>query len=127
MNTMTRIIHLIFATALLVFVGCAQQQNEAGGQAVADNVETTSINVATIQCSMCVANITEALEKAEGVQSVKVDLEAKTATVEFLPVKINLSGLEQTIANAGYDANNTKRNMEAYEKLDECCKIDGGH
>ncbi len=116
--TIIRMMVLTFFAGFLI--GCSPKQDES-------KIETTTIKVETIQCDMCVSNITEALKQTDGVQSVNVDLKEKIATVQYLPAKINLSSLEQTIANAGYDANNTKRNMEAYEKLDECCKIDGGH
>jgi len=124
-TTMNKLSLFIIAIALFAFVGCSKKQE--GSQADAVTVETTAIKVETIQCDMCVSNITKALEQTDGVQSVKVDLKEKVATVQFLPAKLNLAALEQTISNAGYDANNTKRNMEAYEKLDDCCKIDGGH
>jgi len=117
----------VLGLGMFVLVGCGQNQDQSAGESTASTVETTTIKVEMIQCGMCVSNITKALETTDGVQSVNVNLEQKTATVQFLPAKINLSTLEQTIANAGYDANKTKRNMEAYEKLDECCKIDGGH
>ena len=86
--------------------------------------ETVVIQVPTIVCNSCVNTVTKAIKKVQGVKSTQVDLKKKTATVSFASAKTNLSKIELAIANAGYDANKTKRNPEAYEKLDACCKID---
>lgn len=112
-----RFIIFVIATSFFL-VGCAKQ-------AVQDKVETVAIKVESIQCNMCVKTIEGALTSVDGVTSAEVDLKAKTATVQFLPAKVNLGSLEQAIAKAGYDANETKRDVEAYEKFDACCKIDG--
>jgi copper chaperone CopZ len=87
-------------------------------------IQKSIINVPTIVCSSCVATITKTLKKVEGVREVKVDLKAKTATVTYASARVKLPKLEQAIANAGYDANSVKRNPEAYDKLDACCKAD---
>jgi hypothetical protein len=60
--------------------------------------------------------------EVEGVKQVKVDLDKKVAEIQFIPVKVDLARLETAIVNAGYDANDKKRNSESYEKLPECCK-----
>lgn len=85
-------------------------------------LETVVINVPTVVCGSCDATITKAVRRVAGVKSVKVDLEKKTATVSFASGKTTLEKLEKTISKAGYDANNTKRDPAAYEKLDACCK-----
>ena len=87
-------------------------------------LETAVIKVPTIVCNSCVSTITKALKKVDGIKSTKVDLKQKTATVSYVSAKLNLSKIEKAIANAGYDANDTKRNPAAYEKLDACCKAD---
>jgi copper chaperone CopZ len=68
--------------------------------------------------------VTKAVKKVDGVKSAKVDVKKKTATVTFVSEKATLAQLEKAIADAGYDANNTERNQAAFEKLDECCKIE---
>jgi|WetSurMetagenome_2_1015567.scaffolds.fasta_scaffold326477_2 periplasmic mercuric ion binding protein len=87
-------------------------------------VQKTVIKVPTLICSSCVATVTKALKKIDGVKTAKVDLKAKTATVTFAASKVTVNKLELAIAEAGYDANGIKRNPEAYEKLDACCKAD---
>jgi copper chaperone CopZ len=80
------------------------------------------ISLPTIQCSTCVETIQKALEKVGGVRSVSVDLKGKTAHVEFDPAKTSLEKIEKTIAAAGYDANDTKRDEKAHAGLPMCCR-----
>ena len=84
----------------------------------------TIIKVPTIVCGSCVTTVTNALKKVDGVKTAKVDLKKKTATVTYASTKVTVDKLEKAIADAGYDANNVRRNLEAYEKLDACCKTD---
>jgi copper chaperone CopZ len=70
-----------------------------------------------------VNNVKEALQELEGVKLAKVDLKTKIAQVGFDPAMLSLSDLENAIAKAGYDANDTKRDSLAYEDLDACCKL----
>ena len=62
------------------------------------------------------------MNKVDGVTDVKVDLDTKTATVEFDNSKTTLSDLEKAITMAGYDANDKAADPDAYDKLDKCCK-----
>jgi copper chaperone CopZ len=119
--------HLTFAVmaiAVLVSSLTAQTKQKAEPKGPDAKIETVVINVPTVVCSSCDATITKAVRKAAGVKTVKVNLEKKTATVSFASGKTTLANLEKAISNAGYDANNTKRNPAAYEKLDACCKKD---
>ncbi len=88
----------------------------------------TTIDVSSIQCGTCVAKVEKAVQGLDGVKSAKVALATKTATVSFFPAKLQLADLEKAIAAAGYDANDTPREPEAYAALDACCKVpeDGG-
>ena len=85
--------------------------------------DSAVIKVESIQCGMCVRTVEKALKKIEGVKTAKVNLDAKTATVTYLASKTNLGKLEETISMAGYSANDRKADPEAYEKLDDCCKL----
>ena len=69
--------------------------------------------------------IEKAAYHVEGVKNVEIDLSKKTAQITFVSFQTNLDVIETAITEAGYDANGKKRNPEAYEKLDACCKIDG--
>ncbi|MBN8571517.1 MAG: heavy-metal-associated domain-containing protein [Ignavibacteria bacterium] len=81
------------------------------------------IKVSSMQCGTCKKNIETAVSKVEGVSEVNVDKNKKIAHVEFDKSKTNLSKIEDAITAAGYDANDKKKDMKAYENLDDCCKL----
>lgn len=85
--------------------------------------ETIQIAVKSIQCGMCKKVVESALKAVDGVKKTQVDLETKVATVTFLPAKTNLAALETVITQTGYSANAKEPDAEAYEKLDDCCKL----
>ena len=107
---------LVTIVTTLALIGCGKTAEQS-------TVQTASIKVESAVCGTCGDAITDALKGVEGVQEASVDIEKKVATVQYLPAKTDLSKLERAVADAGYDANETKRNSEAYEKLDSCCKI----
>ena len=121
---MKRIISLVILAALTLTAATSQTKQTTETKGGTAKVETTVVKVPTIVCNSCVSTITKALKKVDGVKSTKVNLKEKTATVSYVSAKISLSKIEKAIANAGYDANSTKRDAAAYEKLDACCKAD---
>ena len=82
-----------------------------------------TVSLPTIQCNMCVNNISEALDKVKGIKDYSVDLEGKKVTVTYDDAITTVSKIENAISKSGYDANNKKANKKAYDKLDECCKV----
>ncbi len=109
---MRQIIFTLMMTVLLI--GCQKK----------DNLETTTIQLKSMVCKTCAKTINKAIYAVEGVKEVDIDVSKKIALVKFMPVQTNLETIELAITEAGYDANNRKRNSDAYEKLDACCKID---
>lgn len=99
---------------VLVFVGC--QKNK--------DIEVTTVKANTMVCGSCAKTIQKAIYQVEGVKEVNIDLTGKLVEVRYLPKQTNLQTIEMAIADAGYDANDRKRNADAYEKLDACCKSD---
>ncbi len=85
--------------------------------------KVAEIKLPTIQCASCVNTVSKTLEKVEGVEEVNVDLEKKLARVAYLPDRTDLAKLEQAVAKAGYDANSTESDPEAYTGLPDCCKL----
>ena len=65
----------------------------------------------------------KALKEVDGVQSVAVDLEAKTAKVTFDDKVTNVPTLEQAVAKVGYAANDKKADPDAYANLPSCCQV----
>ena len=86
---------------------------------------TAKISLPTMVCGSCAKTIQKAIYGVEGVKDVDVDLKKKSAVVVFVAERTNIGVIEEAVTDAGYDANNRKRNPDAYEKLDKCCKIDG--
>ena len=62
---------------------------------------STLFNVENMKCGGCSANVEKALADVDAVQSVSVDLEAKTVRVEG---NIDAAGIAQIITDAGYPA-----------------------
>lgn len=87
------------------------------------NEEHAIIKLPSIQCSMCKKTITKALKKIDGVTTIEVDVDGKTAHIHYLKEKTNITKIENVITSAGYDANDKKANPKAYENLDDCCKL----
>src|SRR5437899_2366649 len=106
---------LIFCFVGFIFPGCQKQPQ----------LETTSIKASSMVCGTCAKTIEQAIYKVEGVKEVNVDVKAKLVEVKFVPLQTNVGTIERAINDAGYDANDRKRNPDSYEKLAPCCKIDG--
>jgi copper chaperone CopZ len=112
---MKNFVILLFALGVAL-VACQKSEQAA-------TVSQADIKVPTIQCESCVNNVKTALQELEGVKTASVDLQTKVAQVSFDPASLTLADLENAIAKAGYDANDTKRDSLAYEDLDACCKL----
>lgn len=83
----------------------------------------TDVNLPTMQCSMCKKTIEKALADVEGIIKAEVDVETKVAHVSYKASLINLAGIEKAIAAAGYQANETSADQEAYSELAMCCLL----
>lgn len=85
--------------------------------------KVAEIKVNNMVCDVCVKTIETALKKVEGVQDVKVDKDAKVATVRYEAGKVDVKGLEKAVSMAGYNANDTPADPKAHADLPDCCKI----
>lgn len=72
--------------------------------ALAGAPQTITLDVKNMTCAVCPITVRKALKKVQGVAGVKVDLDAKTATVTFDPDKANAAALMKATAEAGYPA-----------------------
>ena len=72
--------------------------------ALAGAPQTVTLDVKNMTCAVCPITVRKALEKPQGVASVKVDLDAKTATVTFDPDKATAAALIKVTTEAGYPA-----------------------
>jgi periplasmic mercuric ion binding protein len=95
------------------------------GCSTATDVHATEavIQTPSLQCDMCTSKVTKALQAVDGVESVDVNLENKTASISYDPNAVTEMELMAAITNVGYQANDQQADAEAYEKLDACCKM----
>lgn len=66
-------------------------------------MEKAIIKVEGMSCSHCVNAVTKAVGSLDGVSEVQVNLESKTATVDYDSDKITLEALKNAIEEEGYD------------------------
>ena len=119
-------INFICITLFIFLIGCTEQKKSSDvtekSSEQTQKIEITTINVNSLICVTCKKTVTEALNKVDGVQKVDVDVDKKIARISFFPAKTTLAILEKAITEAGYNANDKKRNEDAYNNLPECCK-----
>lgn len=70
--------------------------------ATAATPSTAVLDVQNMSCSLCPLTVRKSLEKVPGVSAVKVDMAAKTATVQFDADKVSPQALTQATADAGF-------------------------
>jgi periplasmic mercuric ion binding protein len=103
-----------------------QTKTATGENTAVTDGEFVEIKLPTMQCGTCKKNIEKALKKADGIKDVNVVVKEKVAKVTYDKSKTNVNSIESVIVSAGYQANDKPANKEAYDKLDDCCKV-GGH
>jgi len=104
----------------------SNQNKPADDDPLAIKGEVIEIDIPTVQCGTCKKNIEKALNKIDGINTVNINIKSKRCLIDFDNTKTNLSSIEGAIVLAGYQANDKPADKEAYDKLDDCCKI-GGH
>ena len=67
-------------------------------------VQTTTFSIENMTCALCPVTVKKAMEGVEGVRSVEVDFDTKTATVVFDPAVTNADAIAAASTNAGYPA-----------------------
>ncbi len=79
----------------------AEGKAEASKGGSREGLSTAEFAIEGMRCEYCVANISTALEKQPGVQSAKVDLAKKSATVTYDPERTTPQQLTRAIEAAG--------------------------
>lgn len=75
----------------------------AAAQTVAAE-QTVTFAVDNMTCALCPITVKRAMEGVEGVRTVEIDFEARTATVVLDPSVTNAAAISSASANAGYPA-----------------------
>ncbi len=120
-ENMMKTIVFICAVFILSLPGC-RKSTTGNTASTTSPPAVATINLPTLKCNTCVATIKRTLASMDGVKSADVDLKAKNVTVHYLAAKLDVGRIETGISDAGYDANDVKRDSTAYENLPECCK-----
>lgn len=89
----------------------------------ADNIKKVKVKTPTVQCGMCKKTIEKALNKLEGIESVKVNYKKKFAKIKYNSDLITVKDIREAISKAGYQADKVKADKKAYKKLHHCCKL----
>ncbi len=74
-------------------------------------------------CDMCKSRIEKAA-KADGVKNAVWNEETHILTLAFVPTKISVDQIQQSIAKAGYDTPKFKAIETDYKKLPQCCQYE---
>ena len=64
--------------------------------------KSVTLAVPGMSCPVCPITVRKALEKIEGVHEVNVDLESRTAAVDYDDSKVELATLTQATTDAGF-------------------------
>jgi periplasmic mercuric ion binding protein len=120
---MTKIFLIILIFSGLIYSGCKNSSSK-DENSVSDEVklETATLDLPTLQCSMCKKTIENEFKGMEGVEKISVSVKDLNAEVKFDPTVIKLNDIEEKIVLAGYDVNGKPADKTAYNNLHDCCK-----
>ena len=74
------------------------------------------------ECETCGKNFQANMHKIKGLKMYELDEKKMTITVYYNGQKTNLQSIKTAISQLGYDADDVKADVAAYDKLDGCCK-----
>ena len=85
----------LFLVSLVVFA--------FGGANGAEPVRVT-LDIPSMDCSLCPVTVSTALKRVPGVIDVQASLATRSADVRYDPAKVSPAQLERAVAQAGYPA-----------------------
>ena len=91
----------------LTFVGLTATAPITAIPAAAQSVaaeQTITFSVDNMTCALCPVTVKRAIEGVDGVRTVEIDFEARTATVVFDTAATSADAIATASANAGYPA-----------------------
>ena len=84
--------------------------------------EKVLLPVGGMTCAACSSRVERTLNKLEGVVHAQVNLATEKATVDYLPAKLGLPDLKNTISKLGYFVKEEETQQEKVEKEDDDVK-----
>jgi mercuric ion binding protein len=91
-------------SALATFVCVTSAEAETTTVNAATTVRTDRFTIKNMTCAACPITVRTAMEHVDGVKSVKVNFEAKTATAVYDPSITTSEAIAKASTNAGYPA-----------------------
>ncbi|MCH8927914.1 MAG: heavy-metal-associated domain-containing protein [Candidatus Marinimicrobia bacterium] len=89
-------IKLVVLSIFIIGIGIHSNQLLASGKGDSD-IETTVIKIEGMSCSFCAKTAEKSMTSAEGVESVKLDLDSGLATVTYDKQKTNPEKIASTV------------------------------
>ena len=65
-------------------------------------MKETNLKIEGMHCTGCSTRLEKILNNLEGVETAKVSLEEKKATIKYDETKINIENIKETIEDAGF-------------------------
>ena len=65
-------------------------------------MKETNLKIEGMHCAGCSTRLEKVLNNLEGVETAKVSLEEKKATIKYDETKINIENLKEAIEDAGF-------------------------
>lgn len=65
-------------------------------------MKETNLKIEGMHCTGCSTRLEKVLNNLEGVETAKVSLEEKKATIKYDETKISLENIKETIEDAGF-------------------------
>ncbi len=65
-------------------------------------MKETNLKIEGMHCAGCSTRLEKVLNNLEGVETAKVSLEEKKATIKYDETKISLENIKETIEDAGF-------------------------
>lgn len=106
--------NLLFV-AIITLVGYTTQAQEKKNKNAKYEIEVNG------NCDMCKKRIEKAAFSVNGVKSATWSIESHTLTILLNEQKTTLKQVENAVAKAGHDTENSKATEEDYAKLHHCC------
>ena len=91
--------------ALMLGLPVATPMAFAQSATAAATMTEVSFDVPDMTCALCPVTVKAAMRGVDGVQSVEIDFDARSATVIFDPALTDAAAIAQASAMAGYPAN----------------------
>ncbi len=85
------------------------QPNDPEAYARMARTEKVQFKIGGMACSFCVASITKALGRMEGVRDVNVNLAHEETLIEYEPMKLAPAKLKETLLDLGYTVRDAKK------------------